>query len=40
MKAVDQVMPPKSQLGPNQELNHVELPHWISDFLYDSRNKP
>ena len=33
MKAVDQVKYLKSQFGPNQELNHVELPDGISDFI-------
>ena len=33
MKAVDQVKSPKSRFGPNQELNLVELPDGISDFI-------
>ena len=33
MKAVDSVKSLKSNLGPNQELILVEIPHAISDFI-------
>ena len=30
----------KSQLGPNQELNLLELPNGISDIIQDPGNMP
>ena len=40
IKAVEQVIYLKSQLGLNQKLNPVELPNEISDFISDSGNIP
>ena len=40
MKAVDQVMSLKFQLAPNQELNLLELPNGISDFIQESGMMP